>query len=166
MTNDECPMTKESPMSNDETCQSRLFGHSGFRIDWSFVICHLSLTGSFCPLQGARIGDAPPDLTRRRLKEDLGCDKAVNSSGPYPFRLFRTRDLLWREAVNCSVYVLIIAMPTFSHRSRDAWKAPADLISSLVLLGLLNLWAPRHNADWKALKMPLTRLRIRMENAT
>jgi hypothetical protein len=39
--NDECQMTKESLMSNDETCQSRLFGHSGFGIDFPFVICHL-----------------------------------------------------------------------------------------------------------------------------
>jgi len=66
----------------------------------------------------------------------------------------------------CAVYVLIIAIPKFSHRPSDAWRAPGDLISSLVLLGLLYLWARRNNADWKALKMPLTRLRIRMENAT
>jgi hypothetical protein len=38
MTNDECQMTKESPMPNDEACQPRLFGHSGFGIDSEFVI--------------------------------------------------------------------------------------------------------------------------------
>jgi hypothetical protein len=53
MTNDECPMTKEGPMPNDETSQPRRFDHSGFGIDSSFVIRHSSLTGSFCPLQTA-----------------------------------------------------------------------------------------------------------------
>ena len=40
MTNDECHMTKESPMINDETRQPSLIGHSGFSIDSSFVIRH------------------------------------------------------------------------------------------------------------------------------
>jgi hypothetical protein len=44
MTNDEWQMTKESPMTNDETFQPRLLGHSGFGIDASFVIDRLFLS--------------------------------------------------------------------------------------------------------------------------
>jgi hypothetical protein len=36
-------MTKEFPMTNNEACQWRFLGHSGFDLDSSFIIRHSSL---------------------------------------------------------------------------------------------------------------------------
>ncbi len=45
MTNDECQMTKEIPMTNAETCLPRPFGHLGLGIDSSSVIRYSAVGG-------------------------------------------------------------------------------------------------------------------------